>query len=267
MVRMMVFLAAGNRACGMRRSHCSAGGRARARGCRSRAGTRARSEGADRHLSASTRPAWTPRFSPATISIAFANGTWVEEHADPGRQVELRHVHRARRLVAATRTATLIEEAAKRSEQPDRRGLREFHRRSGDRSEGPRAVPAVAVDKMRAVEVEGRASPNSMPRPTGWASARRSAALSARTTRLLTQYILHDVPGRSRHARPRLLSVERRPSSPRLRANYLKHLTNVLTLAGEPNAAARAKAIVDFETRIAKVQLDQDREPRRDQDL
>lgn len=37
------------------------------------------------------------------------------------------------------------------------------------------------------------------------------------------------------------------------RAKYLQHLTNVLTLAGEKNAAARAKAIVDFETRIAKV--------------
>jgi len=36
------------------------------------------------------------------------------------------------------------------------------------------------------------------------------------------------------------------------RAKYLEHLTNVLTLAGEKNAAARAKAIVDFETRIAK---------------
>ncbi|OSZ66749.1 peptidase M13 [Sphingomonas sp. IBVSS2] len=35
---------------------------------------------------------------------------------------------------------------------------------------------------------------------------------------------------------------------------YLKHLTNVLTLAGEPNATARAQAIVDFETKIAGVQ-------------
>ena len=38
------------------------------------------------------------------------------------------------------------------------------------------------------------------------------------------------------------------------KAAYLKHLTNVLTLAGEPNAAARAQAIVDFETKIAAVQ-------------
>lgn len=38
-----------------------------------------------------------------------------------------------------------------------------------------------------------------------------------------------------------------------VRAKYLEHLTNVLTLAGEPNAAARAKAILDFETEIAKV--------------
>ena len=36
------------------------------------------------------------------------------------------------------------------------------------------------------------------------------------------------------------------------RAAYEKHLANVLTLAGEPNAAARAKAILAFETRIAQ---------------
>ncbi|MCW3849096.1 M13 family peptidase [Sphingomonas sp. LB-2] len=37
------------------------------------------------------------------------------------------------------------------------------------------------------------------------------------------------------------------------RAAYLKHITNVLTLAGEPNAPARAAAILAFETNIAKV--------------
>ena len=37
------------------------------------------------------------------------------------------------------------------------------------------------------------------------------------------------------------------------KAKYLQHLTNVLTLAGEKNAADRAKAILDHETRIAKV--------------
>jgi putative endopeptidase len=37
------------------------------------------------------------------------------------------------------------------------------------------------------------------------------------------------------------------------KAKYLQHLTNVLTLAGQPNAAARAKAILDLETNIAKV--------------
>ena len=37
-----------------------------------------------------------------------------------------------------------------------------------------------------------------------------------------------------------------------IRAKYLQHLTNVLTLAGEPNAAARAKAVMALETDIAK---------------
>jgi putative endopeptidase len=38
-----------------------------------------------------------------------------------------------------------------------------------------------------------------------------------------------------------------------LRAAYVDHLTKMLTLAGEPNAVARAKAIMAFETNIAKV--------------
>ena len=38
------------------------------------------------------------------------------------------------------------------------------------------------------------------------------------------------------------------------KAKYLQHMTNMLTLAGEPNAAARAQAILNFETKVAKVQ-------------
>ena len=43
------------------------------------------------------------------------------------------------------------------------------------------------------------------------------------------------------------------PNLVSLRAAYLDHLTKMLTLAGEANAAARAKAILNFETGIAKV--------------
>jgi putative endopeptidase len=41
-----------------------------------------------------------------------------------------------------------------------------------------------------------------------------------------------------------------------LQAAYLKHLENVLTLAGEANALARAKAIYDFEKQVATVHWD-----------
>ena len=41
-----------------------------------------------------------------------------------------------------------------------------------------------------------------------------------------------------------------------LQAAYLKHLENILTLAGEGNAAARAQAIYDFEKAIATVHWD-----------
>jgi putative endopeptidase len=43
------------------------------------------------------------------------------------------------------------------------------------------------------------------------------------------------------------------PKLAETRAKYVQHLTNVLTLAGEKNAAARAKAILDLETGIARV--------------
>jgi putative endopeptidase len=44
------------------------------------------------------------------------------------------------------------------------------------------------------------------------------------------------------------------PKQVETKNKYLQHLTNMLTLAGEPNAAARAKKIVEFETKIAQVQ-------------
>ena len=42
----------------------------------------------------------------------------------------------------------------------------------------------------------------------------------------------------------------------KLQAAYLKHVENVLTLAGEKDAAARAKAIYDFEKQVATVHWD-----------
>ncbi|MES2137484.1 MAG: M13-type metalloendopeptidase [Pseudomonadota bacterium] len=42
------------------------------------------------------------------------------------------------------------------------------------------------------------------------------------------------------------------PKLAETKAKYLQHLTNMLSLAGEPNSAARAKAILDLETRIAQ---------------
>ena len=43
------------------------------------------------------------------------------------------------------------------------------------------------------------------------------------------------------------------PHMVQLRAAYLDHLTKMLSLAGEADAAARAKAVLDFETKIARV--------------
>ncbi len=43
------------------------------------------------------------------------------------------------------------------------------------------------------------------------------------------------------------------PKLAETKAKYLQHMANMLTLAGETNAAARAQAILDFETKVAGV--------------
>ncbi len=43
------------------------------------------------------------------------------------------------------------------------------------------------------------------------------------------------------------------PKLAETKAKYLQHLTNMLSFAGEANAAARAKSIVDLETKIAQI--------------
>jgi putative endopeptidase len=48
------------------------------------------------------------------------------------------------------------------------------------------------------------------------------------------------------------------PRFVKVRAAYLKFLENVLTIAGEPNAAARAKAVFEYEKKIATVHWDKE---------
>ena len=63
--------------------------------------------------SASTSPAWTAASSPGDNFYRFANGNWDRTTADPRRPHQLRHVHRARRPVADSAPATILEEAAR----------------------------------------------------------------------------------------------------------------------------------------------------------
>ena len=65
---------------------------------------------------------------------------------------------------------------------------------------------------------------------------------------------MHLTPVRPRPARPRLLSQRRRQDLAEKRTAYQAYLAQLLTLAGESNAAERAAAVVQFERGIAKVQ-------------
>ncbi len=173
-----------------------------------------------------------------------------EDDGNSGRQVELRHVHGARRSVEDAYPRDHRRERQGSVEQ-DRRCLQFVPRHGVDRGQGPRSVRALAERRPRA-QVAARAVRRSTPGPTAWASARRSPSSSPRTTRTPTATSLASRRAASA-CRTAIIICRTIAKIAEVRGKYLQHLTNVLTLAGEANAAARAKAILDFETSIAKV--------------
>ena len=76
---------------------------------------------------------------------------------------------------------------------------------------------------------------------------------SARTTRSRDQLCACSWSRAASACPTAIIICSAEPKLAETRAKYLEHLTSMLTLAGEANAAARAKAIMDFETQIAKV--------------
>ena len=111
MVRLIALLAAGTRLGGLRHRRQpepvpvaaavaeAAGGRSR----RGRQGLQIGSFGFD-------AAGMDTSVAPGDDFYQYANGTWAQEHADPGRQVQLRHVHHARRSVARAHAHDLLEE-------------------------------------------------------------------------------------------------------------------------------------------------------------
>ena len=179
----------------------------------------------------------------------FANGTWVKNTPIPADKSNYGMFTVLDDLSRDRTKADHRGIKAQGSQQPDWRHLCQLHGRSRDRGEGPRPVHPVADgDRARSSKTAlatalRRRHPVGIGTPFGGSSGRMKGT---------EQYIAADLPVRPRHARPRLLSVPGTQAGRDRGGSILTHLTNVLTLAGEKNAAARAKAIVAFETKIAK---------------
>ena len=107
-----------------------------------------------------------------------------EEHADPGRQAELRRVQFPRRFVAHPNAGT-ARASEGRSQFEDRHCLRDLSRHGSDRGQGSGADRALAEPGPR-LEVESWVTRRWLRRPLAMASACPSPPLSARTARTPT---------------------------------------------------------------------------------
>ena len=132
--------------------------------------------------SASTRRAWTRRVAPGDDFYDLRQRHLGEDHADPRRQVELRHVQPARRPVRDAHP----RHPRHRREGPqleDRPRLCDLSRHRRDRGARASRRSSPGSTKIKALNDQGRLSRARSPRPTAPASAARSAPASARTTR------------------------------------------------------------------------------------
>ena len=201
-----------------------------------------------------------------TISTGIANGTWAKNTPIPADKSNY-GMFTVLDDLSRERTRADHRGAGEGSEQPDRHRLRaaswtrpRSRRRASRRSSRGSTRSAGSIRKLRL-------SPTSSADAASSASALRSATFVGQDDKAPDRTCTAMSAGRPRDARPRLLSVQAIPKLAETTAKYLQHLTNMLTLAGEPNASARAKAIVDVRDKIATAQLDPGRKPRREQDL
>ena len=159
--------------------------------------------------SASTRPAWTRTRHAGRQFLPIRQRHLGQEHADPGRQVQLRHVHRARRSVASERTRDLLEDGQGRSQQQDRRRLRELPRRGGGRGQGPGADSSRGSTKFAGSTTASRLCRLVRQGRRATASARLFGGGVGQDDTQQRGLYRWTVTGRPRHARPRLLSAQR----------------------------------------------------------
>jgi putative endopeptidase len=189
-----------------------------------------------------------PSVAPGTDFFAYANGKWVANTPIPSDKARY-GLFNVLDDVSKQRTRDIIEEQAK---QPGSR------------------IGAAYESFMNEAAVEAKGLAPLRP----WLDEIRSASTKAQLVDLYAEadgigvsgpfrmYVSQDKKAPDTYTfamsqgglglpeREYYLSTD--PKLVDTRAKYVEHLTNVLTLAGEKNAASRAKAILAYETSLAK---------------
>jgi len=184
---------------------------------------------------------------PGNDFYGFANGTWAKNTPIPADKSNFGSFAILDDL-SRDRTRTLIEESAK---DPDSR-IGAVYNSFMDQA----AVEAKGLTAMTPWLDQVRALDNRAGLPKLYADAARLqigtpfAGFVGQDDKAPDQYILSfyqsglGMPDRDYYLSKDAKLVE-------TKARYLQHLTTMLTLAGEANAAARAKAVLEFENKIA----------------
>jgi putative endopeptidase len=185
---------------------------------------------------------------PGENFYAFANGTWAKNTPIPADKSNYGMFGRLDDL-SRERTRTLIEESAK---DPNSRIGAAF---ASFMDEGAIEQKGLApfqpwIDQVKAVNAKAQL-------PGIYAEAMKLGigtpfgSYVGQDDKNPDQYIMSMFQGGlGMPDRDYYLSSDAKLAE--TRAKYLQHLTQVLTLAGEPNAAARARAVLDLETAIAR---------------
>lgn len=186
---------------------------------------------------------------PGDNFYSFANGTWAKNTPIPADKSNY-GMFTALDDLSKERTKTLIEEAAK---DPNSR-IGQTYASFLDQA----AIEAKGLAPIQPWLNQIKGLSNRSALPALYAEAAKNGVSTPFATYVgqddknPDNYILSLYQsGIGMPDRDYYLSAD--PKIAEVRAKYLQHLTNVLTLAGEPNAAARAKAVLAHETEIARV--------------
>jgi putative endopeptidase len=186
--------------------------------------------------------------APGDNFFAYANGTWVKNTAIPADKARYGMFNVLDDL-SRERTRSIIDEQAKDPNSKIGNAYASYMDEAAIESKGLTPL-APWLGQIRALKSKaGLAQLYAQGQKIGVSSPFRMFV--AQDRRDPSRYILQmSQAGIGMPDRDYYLSAD--PKLAETRAKYLQHLTNVLTLAGEQNAGARAQAILDLETQVAQ---------------